>query len=422
MTAFVLMAALMLMVALLFVMPTLLRKTDQGQTRSLSDEVNLAILRDQFQELERDLAAGVIDQPAYASAKLELQRRVITDVAPISATQVNSPAKWGFSVFLAVLLSVISVSLYWYLGTPRGLEAGLAQAEQNQDQNKAVTPEQIAKMVAGLEQRLKSSPEDVNGWDMLARSYYFLGKYTDAARAYEQLAKRVPDNADVLADYADALGMSQNKSLQGEPEKIIAKALSLNPNSIKALALAASAAFEQHNYKAAIFQWQKILAVVEPDSDVARSVYSNINEAQTLLVGTNQETKPIAEEPSTNKQIKFASGPAVLEGQIELGANAKGKVNPEDTVFIFARAIDGPRFPLAVLRKTVKDLPVSFHLDDSMGMTPNAKLSDFQTVVVGARISRSGSATRSAGDWEGLSQPVHVGETQLKIIINSPID
>ncbi len=426
MTVFLLVAGFMLLIALLFVVPVLVRASARHGQAALSDEVNLAILRDQLQELDRDLSTGMIDTGGYDSAKAELQRRVITDVASGSTRPARSAARVSTAVLVATLLAAITISLYWYLGTPQALMPDSVRPAQTK--NTAITPDQVASMVARLEQRLKSSPDDVDGWAMLARSDYFLGRYTDSVRAYAELVKRIPDNADLWADYADALGMSQNRSLRGEPEKFIAKALSINPDNINALALSASAAFEQHDYRAAIVQWQKILGEVQPDSETARSVNSNISEAQNLLAsagsgpgsgpGSVPGPNPAAENPSAQQRGSVDPKAGRLQGQVVLGPNAAGKVDKNDTVFIFVKAVDGPRFPLAVLRRQVKDLPANFQFDDSMGMVPNVRLSDYPTLIVSARISRSGSATRSAGDWEGSSQAVQLGETQIKIIID----
>lgn len=402
MMAFSLVAALLVALALCFILPTLLRKETTLNRHALRDEVNLTVLRDQLCELDADLAAGTIDATAYGSARSELERRVVEDVQPSAASSGSTSDKRRTAVVVGLIVPVIAIALYFLLGSPVGLDP--TQVAAPKDQAHAVTEEQIVNMVAGLAQRLKNNPDDAEGWSMLARSYNALGRFGEAADAYARLVKLVPGNADLLADYADTLAMSLNKSLQGEPEKLIAGALVADPKNIKALALSGSAAFERRDYQAAVTQWKKILAIVPPESEIARSTLNSIGEAQGL-----------AGEPATAQ----ATVAAEVAGIVELDAALRTKVADTDTVFIFARAAEGPRFPLAVLRKQVKDLPASFVLDDSMSMVPNARLSGFPKVVVGARISKSGSATPSAGDFEGVTGPVRPGAKGLTIRISS---
>ena len=274
-------------------------------------------------------------------------------------------------------------------------------------------------MVAGLAQRLQNDPDNVEGWTMLARSYNVLERFEEASQAYARLVKLVPDDAGLFADYADVLAMASNRSLQGEPEKLIERALAIDPKNLKALALAGSAAFERKDYANAVARWQTILALVEPDSEIARSTTGNINQAKSLMGEAPLAQAPLAQEGAAKLAQPAAGGAAVLEGVVDIDPALRAKAADTDVVFIFARAAQGTRTPLAVLRKQVKDLPLKFSLDDSMSMLPNAKLSDFPMVQVGARISKSGSATPGAGDLEGISEAVAPGTQNIKIRIDS---
>jgi cytochrome c-type biogenesis protein CcmH len=420
MIAFWIVAGLMTAGALLFVLAPLLRKEEVAHPHALRDEVNLMVLRDQLHELDADLAAGTIDAAAYESSKRELERRVAEDVRPGTALSDAVPRKNKVGLVVGLAVPIAAICLYVVLGSPGGLDPKLAAAPK--DPAHAVTQEQIEAMVTALAQRLKDAPEDVEGWSMLARSYNAMGRFGEAADAYGRLVKLVPGNADMLADYADTLAMSLNKSLQGEPEKLIARALEADPKNIKALALSGSAAFERRDYQTAITQWKKILAVVPADSDLARSTTDSIGEAQTLATGKPAAAPVrVAAAPSVPPTPSAQPVAAATEvgGTVELDAALRSQVADTDTVFIFARAAQGPRFPLAVLRKQVKDLPTAFVLDDSMSMVPDAKLSSFPMVVVGARVSKSGSATPTPGDLEGLTEPVRPGAKNLKIRISS---
>lgn len=411
MTLFLIGAALLVVTALAFVLPPLLRKEQDTEAHLQRDELNLAVLRDQLRELDADLEAGVIEQQAYEGARHELERRVAEEVKPDAAVQSDGGDRRWAAIAVGVLVPVLAIGVYAAIGSPAGLDPTQQVASQ-QEGGHEISEEQIEGMVSALAQRLQNDPNNAEGWMMLARSYNALGRFGPASDAYAQLAKLMPNDADVYADYADALAMANNRSLQGEPEKLVERALSVNPQHIKALALHASAAHERKDFAAAAQRWQKILPLVPPDSDIARSVSGNIAEAQSMM-----GQAPSVQAPQAAAKPAAAGG-AKVSGTVDIDPALRAQAADTDTVFIFARAAEGPRFPLAVLRKQVKDLPVEFVLDDSMSMTPEATLSSAPMLVVGARVSKTGSATPSAGDLEGTTEPVAPGATNLKIRIN----
>ena len=420
MTVFLIIAALLIAGASMAVMPALLGKGNANKRHVLRDEINLSVLRDQMHELDADLAAGTINVAGYASAKTELERRVAEDVQEKVASVVVTPSKPWSAAVIGLSIPLIAISLYFYLGTPAAFDAPTLAAAA--EAAPAVSAEQIAAMVAKLEQKLKENPDDADGWYMLARSNYVLKKYSQSADAYAKLVKLVPGDANLLANYADVLAMAQNQSLLGEPEKLLHKALEIDPKNLKALALAGSAAFDRRDFTTAVVHWKKVLLLVPADSEAARSAAGGISQAQRLAAETGSlpssmptQIAPIEEDPNPTN----AKAAVSVQGMVELEAALRSKVSDTDTVFIFARASAGPKFPLAVIRKQVKDLPIKFTLDDSMSMMPNVKLTNFPLVVVGARISKSGNATPNVGDLEGMIESVKPGATGLKIRINT---
>jgi cytochrome c-type biogenesis protein CcmH len=421
MTAFLIAAVVLTAIALAFVLPPLLRRQSDATAHVARDELNLAVLRDQLRELEADLAAGTIDGPAYESARHDLEQRVVEEVRPqsVAAASTSGSRRTAWSVGIAV--PVLAASLYVLLGAPVGLDPTQTQsaAAGGEGGGHEVTQQQIEAMVQGLAQKLQAQPDNSEGWGMLARSYNALGRYAEASNAYAQLVKLVPDDAAIMADYADTLAMALDRSLQGEPEKLVKRALAIDPNNVKALALAGSAAYERRDYGGAVTHWQKILTLVQPDSAIAKSTAGSIAEAQSLMNGTPLAQAPAAPAAPAAKDTAAATAGASVEGTVDIDPAIRAQASDSDTVFIFARAAQGPRFPLAVLRKQVKDLPVKFVLDDSMSMTPDAKLSSFPMVVVGARVSKTGNATPSPGDLEGVIEPVRPGAKNLKIRINT---
>lgn len=404
MTLFLAGAAILIATALAFILPPLLRKEPAAEGDIARDELNLAVLRDQLRELDADHAAGTIDAASYTDARRELQRRVAEDVHPrLDVADAGMP-KRSTAALVSMALPIVAACLYLLLGAPLALDP--VQRGTVDGNAHEVTSEQIEGMVAKLAERLKSQPEDIEGWQMLARSYNMLGRYDEASDAYGHLVTRLPRDAALLADYADVLAMKLGRTLQGEPEKLVERALAIDPGNLKALALSGTAAFERKDYAAAVARWQRMLPLVEPDSDIARSTSESIREAQQLM---GQATAP-------EQGAKTAT--ARIEGVVDIDPTLRAQAAEDDVVFIFARAAQGPRMPLAVQRMRVKELPATFALDDSMSMTPDAKLSGFSQVVIGARISKSGSAMPGPGDLEGMSQPVAPGATGVKVRID----
>jgi cytochrome c-type biogenesis protein CcmH len=415
MTLFWTLCAVLLLVAMLFVVWPLWRKSAFNND-VLRDAANLGILRDQSTELEVDLQNGLLTQDAYEQGKRELQGRLIDEVKiteqPVKPPR--NPAK-VLAMVLVVLLPLFTVLLYLKVGTPRAVLPGAAASIDANDA--LITTEEGLR---DLESELESNPENPHGWYKLASSYIQMKRYSEAAKAYEQLVKQVPDEAQIWSNYADVYAMAHNKSLQSEEVgKFLAQALDLDPENITALALSGSAAMERKDYVVAITQWQKMVSQLEPGSPEEQRFSASIQEARDLLAAEPGGKQKLAQLPVVAAPKKAADNAAAITGMVTLSPKLAAKVKPDDIIFILARAAQGPKMPLAVLRKQVKDLPLQFSLDDSMAMQPQLKLSGFDQVVVVARVSKSGSPMAQAGDFQGLTDAVKPGVKGLNIVIDS---
>jgi len=280
-------------------------------------------------------------------------------------------------------------------------------------------------MVEKLSARLKEQPNDLEGWVMLGRSYAVLNRHEQARAAFKQALALKPDDPALLADYADTLAASNGGSLEGEPMQLLTRALQIDPNNQKALALAGFAAFNRKDYALALRHWEK-LAQIAPDSEFTRMIQGGIDETRRRMADAGPAASgpraAAAPPPAQAQQAQAApSGSPAISGVVKLAPSLAAKVAPEDTVFIFARAAQGSRVPLAILRKQVKDLPLKFALDDSMAMSPAAKLSGAAEVIVSARVSKSGQAMPQAGDLQGQSGTVAPGASGLIIEISQVV-
>ena len=422
MTVFWIVSALLLLGGLLMLLPPLL---GHGERRAgpASGAANVAVYRDQLLEAEAEAAAGLLSDEGLAQRRDEISRRVLDDVpdrAPTAPSGSTSSRRTALA--LGLLLPLASIGTYLALGHPEAVAPTAVVTSQGTASGKhSLGPEQIQGMVTALAERLKADPGNAEGWLMLGRSYTALGRYRDAVSAFRRASELLPQDAGVLADLADVVGMAQGKRLAGEPAKIVQRALDLDPRHVKALALAGSVAFEARDYANARGYWQRLVAVVPADSPLARSVQGSIAEATQLESGGGLQ--PVADRAPVTSAAAVAvpaSAPAggAVSGEVVLSAELSARVAAGDTLFIFARAEQGPRMPLAILRRPAGDWPQRFTLDDAMAMAPNLRLSGFASVVVGARISRSGQAMPQPGDLIGQGVPVAPGATGLRIVID----
>jgi cytochrome c-type biogenesis protein CcmH len=406
--------ALLLLLALGWLLPGLLRP--RGGRATAAAGANVAVYRDQLQEAERDLAADLITPDRFEQLRAEIQRRVLEDTATVAAPAAASPAR-RTALVLAVLLPLASVGTYLAIGQPQALQALAADEAQH-----AVGTQDVEAMVAKLAERLQAEPANAEGWLMLARSYAALGRHGDAVAALRKLDQLQPDNPDVLTDLADVVAMASGRRLDGEPAELVRRALALNPQHPKALALGGTIAFEAGDYRGAREQWQRLVAQLPADSELARTVQGSIDEADRLAAAGSAPApaaKPAAPAaPAAAATPSAAAGGPALTGEVTLSPALAARVAAGDTLYVFARPADGPRMPLAILRQPVGDWPLRFRLDDSSAMTPDSKLSGARTVVVGARISRSGNATAQPGDLIGQSEPVAAHAQGVRIVID----
>jgi cytochrome c-type biogenesis protein CcmH len=378
----------------LVLQPLLARGGAPGVSRR---EANITIYRDQLRELDTDLAAGKLAPPDHEKARAELEARLLEDVDASAEAKLPAPRRGRrAALVVGVTVPLAALAIYFAVGSPAALTG--------QPEHGDVTAAQIELMVERLAARLRENPDDADGWKMLGRSYAVLGRFGEAVDAYTKAALRAPRDAQLLADFADALAMARGRSLQGEPEKLVQRALEIEPGNLKALALAGTAAFERQAFKTAADYWQRMLPLVPPDSEEAQVIRDNVAQA-TQLAGGKPPVAPAA----------------ALRGSVRISPALKGKYGTEDTVFIYARAADGPPMPLAILRRKAGELPLDFALDDSMAMAPGAELSSFARIVVTARISPSGQAKPQAGDLQGTSATVASDARGVEVVIDTVV-
>jgi cytochrome c-type biogenesis protein CcmH len=295
MLSFWIFAGLMVAMALLYVLPPLLQRSEKKINET--DRSNVSIYRDQLMELDGDLRDGVLDKEQYEQGRLELQRRLLEDVTPSQGTGGDaSPARneKTTAIMLGVAIPFLAVLLYFQLGTPQSFSPEQPSAQLRRERESGMPPpsagqpgaptqQEIEGRVAKLAERLKENPNDAQGWAMLARSYQSFNRYKEASEAYARAAALVGNDAQLWVDYAETLALSNDSRLQGQPLELINKALQLDPDNQKALWLAGNAAYQAEDFQRAISYWEKLAKQLPPGSQGAQAVATTIEDARARM-------------------------------------------------------------------------------------------------------------------------------------------
>ena len=414
MVLFFVIAGLMVIAAVAVVAwPMVRRRTSSADQR---DRQNIVIARERLNELEAQVEAGTIttDQAGQEKADIELAllEDVKADVRNIPIVADKRLRVWTcFAV--AVLVPLLAGVLYLSLGQPAALDPSRLAARSNGDHSGV----DVVAMVRNLEQRLETSPNDTEGWYVLGNSYMALKQFDKAAAVFHKLRELVGEEPDLLLREADALAMKAGGRLEGEPERLVMNALELNPDHPVALWLAGIAAHGRGDIEGALGYWQRAEPLFDEQSKTQAELQGLIEQAKRQL-GRDEYT---VSAPNTN-----GDGQGQRKGEVKLvvslDESLKDQVADEDTLFILARAFEGPRIPLAVVRRQVRDLPLTLTLSDDLAMVPEMNLSKFDQVVVVAKISKSGDATTKSGDLVGQVSPVSPGQdTLVKVVISERV-
>jgi cytochrome c-type biogenesis protein CcmH len=393
-------------VAVALVMLLLLRPFvwSRPASRMSQRQMNAAVYRDQLAKLDQDLAEGALNTEDHARSRDELQRRALEDLREDDAVPtLRAPKRTMLAVGLLVPLAAIA--LYAVLGNVDALTGGGAEQK--------VTQADVERMVATLAAKLEQNPTDYKGWVMLARSYKVMGRTAEAEKAFDRALPMVDADPQLLADYADVVVTNANGNFAGKPQQLIDKALKLDPNAPMALWLAGTAAFSRGNKDEAIGHWEHLATLLPVDSEDGRNLQAALAEVRGKAP-LNAQAVAAQPAPAAAPVVAAANGTASVTGTVELDAALKGKASAKDTIMVIARA-PGMRMPLAVLRVPATQLPLKFTLDDSLSMSPQAKLSGASEVEVEARISKSGQAMPEPGDLFSSVQTVKVGAKDVTL-------
>lgn len=418
MIVFWIVTAVMILIALAFIAPSLLRASELPD--SDRDTQNVIIARERLAELKSEHEAGSLSEEEYEQTRLELEQALLIDLDSGSGDSADTaaPKSTGSSPF-ALLFSALfivgaTLSVYFYLGTPQ-LVDGEALVAQQQD---GELPS-IDEMLGMLEARLAQNPEDAEGWYLLGRTHMAMKEYQKAATAFDKVNQLVSDQPSILLALADALAMSAGGDLQGRPAELIRRAVSLAPDDQTALWLAGMVESQSGNPALALQHLRHLKPMLAADPDATQQV-------DRLIAATEQQLANLAPgtAPEQTAQAEPAAAPsgAAITARITLSEELAERVKPDEILFIYARALSGPKMPLAAVRMRASDLPATVELNEAQAMVPGMSLARFPQVVVGARISQSGNAIAASGDLLGEVSPVTVSDDAVvELVIDSVV-
>lgn len=409
MIAFLILATVLVAGALLLVIPPMLgagaRARDRAHRQQQAKTV-LVVLREQLAELEAERAAGRVEDADYQRSREELEQRVLAEAGVAEAGEDPRPARaWAAGLLLTI--PILAVAVYLIMGTPEGLDP--AKTQPPPEAGHQITPEQMQAMVAQLAERLVREPDNVEGWLMLGRSYGVMRDLQGAVSTWSRIGNRIPDHPDVLADWADLLATAGGRKFDGDPDRLIERALKLEPKHVKALALGGTSAFQRGDYAKAAQMWEIILADMQPGAGPYDSILASINEARSK--GGMPALTPAGAQAAA---LQGAAAPLAVRGRLALAPALSGKADPDDVVFVFARPMGGG-MPIAALRFRAAELPREFDFSAAQRMSQGPLPPQ---ISVGARVSKQGSATAAAGDLESATLVVAPDASGLEIHID----
>jgi cytochrome c-type biogenesis protein CcmH len=431
--AFIYVAVAMMAVVLLVLSVALWRGSQQGarlaahQADAIHDpaKANAAVYRDQMAELDREFVMGNLSYEELKAARDELSERLLADVADLDdaakpAALVSTVVwrkPWLSIALLVFVVPVSSMLMYSVLGEPAALDP--MALKQGVDSSAEVTPEKLTEMATALTRRLQDEPNSMEGWVMLGRVQRARGHFEEAAEAFAKaLTLSRDDNLSI--ERAEVLAQKNGGSFAGEPWSIIQRVLTADPHHLNALFLAGSASYAEMNFTTALRYWERAREVVPADSPDAPELDRAIGEARNKL-GLPAIPPRAASVAADTQASKAAMAASSISGRVTLVKELQGLVAPTDTVFVYATPVTGSRMPVAILRTTADKLPLDFVLDDSMAVSPSAKLSGMDEVTVRVRISKSGQATAQPGDYGVSLTPVKPGSKGLNLMVRDTL-
>ena len=432
---FWLLMILMLLLAIGLLVYPLLRMREN--TSIAYKESNLNINDEKIKELDVDLQEGRIDHDSYKLAREELDRELLIDI-PLENQQTAAQHYTGsvkrhpaLALMIAVFVPMMALLLYLELGMHSASEESFI-AEQSQPQSQEKEMPSVEEMTRTLEAKIEKEGGTVQEWTMLGRAQKYLGKNELAAKAFAVALEKDSGNAQLMLESAEMIALTNKQTFIPEARDLVLKAYALEPGNPNALWFAGVAEYQHGNYRQAIEHLTTLLPLATGEEDVMSSIISIVTKSREQLIAKGEEVpelsallgievKAAAVVQPDGQTVAVASGTR-LQVAVDISADVREKFTANDVIFVYAKAKQGPRMPLAAQRMTLAELPAEIILDDSMAMVEGMNLSAFEQLVVSARVTKSGSAIAQSGDYIGrIDVDSNTANVPLNIIIDTVV-
>jgi len=430
-TSFIFISTAFILAAIGLLTPTLLRR--HKVAAEARQKYNVQVARDRLSEMQTEHARGELSDEEFEQARKDLDIALAQDLTvPSQDKELSDSGRTGALtlVMLLILVPAIVGVTYLEVGTPDALATsgpGAPAAQQAASGHDKMPP--IGELVKKLEEHQKQHPDNVDGWFLLGRTYMKLSRYSDAIRAYKKLDELQPNNSAVQISLADALSMQNQGRISDEALSLLEQVIQREPANVTALWLLGNASAQQGKDQQALDYWSKAYPLLADEPQMQAELRDGIRqiESRSGLSANIVAPKTLPSitggapmlAPAAEPQPAMQNGPGIVV-EVALDAELMSKASPDDTVFIYAKAVSGPPMPLAVSRKRVSELPAKVKLTDAMAMMPQMKLSMFPRVKVGARVSKSGRPIASSGDLQSpeVETPSKAGKP-VQLLIDS---
>ncbi len=396
-------------VALVFVFLPLMLRLNRGEL--VREQSNVDIYKSQLEELEAEKSAGQVTQADYDALVIEVKRNLLTDTQKVAAQTENENSGRWLAPVMAVVMIVGSVLLYKHLGFENEWAISDLLERSNSSQ---FSQQESEELLVRLNDKVSKTPKDVEAWYMIGRIQFEMGNYQQSVKGFNGVLMNLPneaktDQAVAMAQLAQAKFFANNRKLDKSTQSLLEATLEINPQETTALGLLGVAAFDSQDFMGAVKYWRQLLAMMPPNNPNAIAIKGGIEKAI-------QQLKP---EQITALQADMKKQPAVsIKVTVDLAKEIRDQVPANADLFILAKAENGPPMPLAVKRLTNTSWPITVVLDDSMAMMPSLKMSNFEKVIITARISKSGVGNAKPGDIEGSSGAIEASSKKAKVIID----
>lgn len=429
-TFWVLLILMLLLAIGLLVFPLL--RVQQNASIAYKDS-NLRINDEKIKELDIDLQEGRIDHNFYQLAREELDRELLIDI-PSESQQTAALHYTGtvkrhpaVALMISVFVPMLALLLYLELGMHSASEESFV-AEQQQSQ----TEEQpsVEDMTLKLQQKIDKEGGTVQEWTMLGRAQKYLGRHELAAKAFAVALEKDSGNAELMLESAEMIALSNNQTFTPEARELVLRAYAIDPGNPNALWFAGVAEYQHGNYRQAIEHLIALQPMATGEEEVMKSIVAIVTKSREQLLAAGEDVPELTEllafksmadavVPAGAKSVEGGAGTR-LDVTVDISNAVRAQFKSNDVVFIYAKAKQGPRMPLAAQRLTLSELPTEVVLDDSMAMVEGMNLSAFEQLVVSARVTRSGSAIAQSGDYIGRVEiNSKAVSTPLNIIIDT---